>query len=266
MVEINTGDMSSQYNVFNSRTELEGNKEKDDYKTFQERFAMQTNRAYPYQRLADDNGYITYNGVTYVGDPNSHTLSLGDVSDKNRRLQIQLSSGQYLLVGFDSIEDLSKSIGMFSGADQGIILKALAKFHYEQDVLKQAEDEEENGIQRVAQKAAENSVNEEALTAMEKLKMFSSNLAEKLLHGETEQKIQIGGGEAMTNKEWDKFLEKFDDAEDVIKEAVKQDVEEQKKKKEREDAKSEYLQSEAVKESQINSVQALSSATKSEMI
>lgn len=56
---------------------------------------------------------------------------------------------------------------------------------------------------------------------MKMLKEKMDELAEKIKNGETEPSFQIGG-KSFTIKEWDKLLEKFDTAEDAIKEAMKE--------------------------------------------
>ncbi len=41
---------------------------------------------------------------------------------------------------------MKDAIGMFSGKDRGIILKAISIYHFEQGFVKAAEDEEEETI------------------------------------------------------------------------------------------------------------------------
>ena len=83
------------------------------------------NMAFPYSSLANG-GLIEYNGVIFVGDSQTNSINLGDMSDKNRVMHIQLSGGGFLNVNYDNIGDLKNAIGMFSGKDKGIILKAIA--------------------------------------------------------------------------------------------------------------------------------------------
>lgn len=50
----------------------------------------------------------------------------------------------------------------------------------------------------------------------------------KVLKGENQQSFQIGAS-SFTLKEWDRFLEKFDDTEEEIGQQLKEALEEQKK-------------------------------------
>lgn len=78
----------------------------------------------PYSDLADSNGQIIYNGVTFQCGRN--TLCLGDMSDESKVLTIPLSGGGSLKVNINSLDDLGKAIGMFSPKDQKRIMDALA--------------------------------------------------------------------------------------------------------------------------------------------
>lgn len=55
-------------------------------------------------------------------------------------------------------------------------------------------------------------------------------LFEKIKKGEAETSFQIGAS-SFTLKEWDRFLEKFDSAEETVEKAIQEEIE--KKKKER---------------------------------
>lgn len=77
--------------------------------------------------LADDNGIITYNGVTFVLDSEKQQLCLGDMSQKDNILSIPLSGGGTLNVNRDNIDDLGKAIGMFSPEDINRILRAISE-------------------------------------------------------------------------------------------------------------------------------------------
>lgn len=117
---------------------------------------------FPYSSKAKD-GIIEYNGVVFVGDSKSNSLSLGDMSNVKRVIHIQLSGGGMLNVNYDNIGDLKNAIGMFSGKDQGIILKAIAKYHLEEGLAKNAEDEEEEIVEDIMQ--ARNNVEDGRLSA-----------------------------------------------------------------------------------------------------
>lgn len=84
----------------------------------------QTNQS-PYGCMADANGFVTFNGVTYQYNCNSKYLDLGDVSNEDNILTIPLSCGDTLRVNRDNIDDLAKSIGMFTPQDQKRIMDAI---------------------------------------------------------------------------------------------------------------------------------------------
>lgn len=56
---------------------------------------------------------------------------------------------------------------------------------------------------------------------------YIAAMYEKIKNGETEEEFQIGAV-SMTLKEWDELLDKFDDLEDELKEAIKAEIEKQK--------------------------------------
>lgn len=57
---------------------------------------------------------------------------------------------------------------------------------------------------------------------------YKEELFEKLKKGETETSFQIGAS-SFTMKEWDRFLEKFDSAEETVKKAIQEEIEKKKK-------------------------------------
>lgn len=77
--------------------------------------------------LADDEGVVSYNGVHFIFDPESNALCLGDMSQTDNVLSIPLSRGRTLKVNRNSIDDLSKAIGMFSPEDINRILRAISE-------------------------------------------------------------------------------------------------------------------------------------------
>lgn len=120
------------------------------------------NANFPYSSLAKD-GVIEYNGVVFVGDSKSNSLCLGDMSNKNRVMHIQLSGGGMLKVNYDNVGDLKEAIGMFSGRDQGIILKAISTYHFEKGFVKAAEDEEEEAVEEMSQQdGTENNISKDS--------------------------------------------------------------------------------------------------------
>lgn len=95
----------------------------------------------PYASLADENGIIEYNGVIFVGDLEQNALCLGDMTDYDNILNIQLSDGGFLKVNINNIDDLSKAIGMFSPEDQNRIMRAIAQYNRIQQIEQQIDDE-----------------------------------------------------------------------------------------------------------------------------
>ena len=84
------------------------------------------------------------------------------------------------------------------------------------------------------------------------LTKWKENIYYKIMNGETEEKIQIGG-QALTQKEWNQLLKKFDTAEKVLQEKVKAEVEEKidEKKTSIEESK---IQSEMLTSNSVTSV------------
>ncbi len=95
----------------------------------------------PYSYLADDMGQIEYNGVVFQCDYEQNRLCLGDVSNPDDCLSIPLESGGCLVVNRDSIDGLSKAIGMFSPEDINRIMRAIAQDAKIQKMKNQLEDE-----------------------------------------------------------------------------------------------------------------------------
>ena len=61
-------------------------------------------------------------------------------------------------------------------------------------------------------------------TMMQMLRDKIEEMYEKLQNGDVEQSFQIGA-QSFTLKEWDRFLEKFDNIEDAIREMIEQELE-----------------------------------------
>lgn len=96
----------------------------------------------PYSYLADENGIIIYNGVTFVCDDKKQQICLGDMTDSKNVINIPLSKGGCLRVNRDNIGDLAKAINMFSPEDIGRILRAISQ----DNKLKGMEQEIENMV------------------------------------------------------------------------------------------------------------------------
>lgn len=86
---------------------------------------MSGERMAPYSLMADENGVITYNGVSFICDNENHQICLGDMSNDEDVMNIYLSDGVTLRVNRDNIDDLGKAIGMFSPENIGRILRAI---------------------------------------------------------------------------------------------------------------------------------------------
>lgn len=94
----------------------------------------------PYSYLADDSGMIVYKGVCFVCDDKKQTISLGDMTNPNKVLNIPLSKGGVLRVNVDNIGDLVKAVDMFSPEDIARILKAVAKYKKVEDMELEIEE------------------------------------------------------------------------------------------------------------------------------
>lgn len=107
-----------------------------------EEVKLYNKRNAPYSQLADDNGVIVYNGVTFVCDFEKNAICLGDVSDLAQTLIVPLAGGGCLKVNRDNLDDLARAIGMFSAEDRGRIMRAIATDAKIQKMRREIEDEE----------------------------------------------------------------------------------------------------------------------------
>lgn len=169
----------------------------------------------PYGAMAKD-GIIEYKGVIFTCDYEHNRICLGDVSDKNKCINIALSGGGSLVVNRENLGDLSRAIGMFSPEDVNLILRALARDKQIQKMQHEIDDME-NGEE-----------------AQQVIREKMQEIYKKVTKGETEEKFQIGG-QSYSKKEWEKLLEEFDDAQDEVKEEqeerLKKLLEEKEKRK-----------------------------------
>ena len=94
----------------------------------------------PYGYLAQD-GVINYNGVQFVCDERSDTISLGDMSNPKDVLVIRLSGGGRLMVNRNNLGELSQAITMFSPEDINLIMRAIADDQKAQDALREIEED-----------------------------------------------------------------------------------------------------------------------------
>ena len=96
----------------------------------------------PYSSMAKD-GVIVHNGVTFVCDYGTNSITLGDMSDPKKVLNISLSSGGSLRVNVNNFDDLGKAAGMFTPEDLNAILRAIHQYNHCTSKLNEAEEEEE---------------------------------------------------------------------------------------------------------------------------
>lgn len=102
----------------------------------------------PYSFLAVDDGmqkYIEHNGVVFLCDDQKQAITLGDMSNSDNVLTIPLEKGGCLKVNRDNLDDLAKAIDMFSPADVGRIMRAIASDTKVQQ-MKQEIEEEKNSV------------------------------------------------------------------------------------------------------------------------
>ena len=75
------------------------------------------------------------------------------------------------------------------------------------------------------QKTSQKEENLTTVDFMQMIKEKKQEIFDKVKNGDTEQSFQIGA-QSFTIKEWNKFLERFDDTEDAVKELMQQEQEE----------------------------------------
>ena len=171
----------------------------------------------PYSSMAKD-GVIVYNGVTFVCDYRTNSITLGDMSDPKKVLNISLSSGGTLRVNVNNFDDLGKAAGMFTPEDLNAILRAIHQYNHCTSKLNEAEEEEEEGLASCKQE-----------------------IRRRILEHEAEKKFQIGNKE-YSLREWDKLMENFDEAQEEIQEEQKLRLEEQKRRLKQKEQKQEREQ------------------------
>ena len=103
----------------------------------------------PYGYLAKD-GVINYNGVVFTCDEKTHSICLGDMTDKKQVLNIPLSGGGHLKVNRKNLGQLSKAIGMFSPEDINLIMRAIHLDTKVQSVQKEVDDLEAGVGEQIA--------------------------------------------------------------------------------------------------------------------
>lgn len=99
------------------------------------------NRNAPYSILANEEGEVTYNGVTFQCDFGKNRLCLGDVSNPDNCLSIPLEKGGFLVVNREQVDGLIQAIGMFSPEDVNRIMRAIAQDAKLKQIEYEIEDE-----------------------------------------------------------------------------------------------------------------------------
>lgn len=102
----------------------------------------------PYSSMAKD-GMIEYNGVIFNCDYKHNAITLGDMSDKKKVMNISLPSGGSLKVNVDNIGSLSKAAGMFSPEDLNAIMRAIHQYNHLTHKLYEIEEEEDETAEKV---------------------------------------------------------------------------------------------------------------------
>lgn len=95
----------------------------------------------PYGYLAKD-GMIQYNGVTFMCDPDTNSICLGDMSDPKKVLNVSLPSGGNLKINVNNFGDISRVVGMFSPKDLNAIMRAISQYNHCKRKLEEIEQEE----------------------------------------------------------------------------------------------------------------------------
>lgn len=103
----------------------------------------------PYSFLAKDDGvtrYIEHKGVVFICDDKNQALTLGDMSDFDAVLTIPLEKGGCLRVNRANLGDLAAAIDMFSPADVGRIMRAIAADNRAQGMKREIEEEKDSVV------------------------------------------------------------------------------------------------------------------------
>ena len=96
-----------------------------------------------------NNGIIEYNGVIFNCDYKHNAITLGDMSDKKKVMNISLPSGGRLKVNVDNIGSLSKAAGMFSPEDLNAVMRAIHQYNHLTHKMYEIEEEEDEAAEEV---------------------------------------------------------------------------------------------------------------------
>lgn len=174
----------------------------------------------PYSHLADENGVIDYKGAIFQCDNEKRTISLGDMSNKDKVLTIPLSDGGSLKVNLDNIDELAGAIGMFSPEDVNLILRALRMNAKIKELKKELEDIK-SGDQKSSKATMEEST-EEAKEMLEKAER--SEVTKRQRDGKIETSF-LTGNSSFTEKQWNGLIGAIDEAVDKIRQGIEEETE-----------------------------------------
>lgn len=182
----------------------------------------------PYGELAK-NGVIQYNGVVFQCDYEHNTISLGDVtSDPKKVLNVALPGGGNLKINVDCFGDIARAAGMFSPEDLNAIMNAIHQYNYCTKKLNEIEEEKAKGVEAADEQTKAAQVEDKTAPGRDKtldeIAAYKQELYRKVIRNEADQKFQIGGQE-LSLKEWDKMLARFDEAQQQIMDAIREETE-----------------------------------------
>lgn len=220
----------------------------------------------PYSHLAK-NGIIEYEGVVFVCDTQRNRLCLGNVDNLKECICVGLSEGGSLVVNRANLDDLARAINMFSPEDINRILRAIAADRKAREVLLKIEDAKNSIGDAQSSLSTENSQDAEGSLYTSDSRETGWGTAERnhgtavtdayeayavyRRDGEDEyENIPVATGRNIfTQKEWKRFLERFDLMEAAIRAAQKERLERlEEKRLERERLEEEIQEKQRLKE------------------
>lgn len=163
----------------------------------------------PYGYLAKD-GVIQYNGATFMCDPDTNSICMGDMWDPKKVLNVNLPSGGQLKININNFGDISRAVSMFSPEDLGAIMRAIYQYNHCTAKLEELDGEESKVMD-----AADND---------KQADQTFSELKEKLIeeHRLTPDNIKKEDDwREMDEEQWDKLIGHIDQYIDDFKEKLK---------------------------------------------
>lgn len=142
---------------------------------FSNLLAQKQQNDFPYGSRAKD-GVVEYNGIVFSGDAKTHTLSLGDVSDPRKVLNISLPSGGNLKVNVDNLGQLAQAAGMFSAEDLNAILRAIEQYKHCTQKLNEIDEMENQDVEESAEETPQQAFERLKNQYSEKNKLTGDNI------------------------------------------------------------------------------------------